>query len=171
MDEHAKRVPYDMRHIYTSLVSDSGITAEEVAQHLGHNRTSAFELVSRRSDLLKSGARVGCPGAHSSAAERRPYKADVTGSIPVGPTVRRVIQVRAVRNGAAVVERLELAELTHLVELHKRTETKRRRVVAPVDLAHQAKSTLGQLAQAGAGGRESLRSRRSCWRPLRPNLA
>jgi hypothetical protein len=36
-------------------------------------------------------AGVGCPRrAHSSAAERRPYKADVTGSIPVAPTQVRI---------------------------------------------------------------------------------
>jgi integrase len=57
MDEHAKRVPYEMRHTYASLVSASGITAEEVAQHLGHNRTSTFELVYR--PVLKPRRRAG----------------------------------------------------------------------------------------------------------------
>ena len=37
---------------------------------------------------------------------------------------RRVVTGTPTRNGAAVVERLELAELTHLVERHKRAETK-----------------------------------------------
>jgi integrase len=42
-----KRVPYEMRHTYASLVSDSGVAAEEVAQQLGHSRTAVFEMVYR----------------------------------------------------------------------------------------------------------------------------
>jgi len=52
-----KRVPYEMRHTYASLVSDSGMAAEEVAQQLGHSRTQVFELVYRH--VLKPRRRAG----------------------------------------------------------------------------------------------------------------
>jgi integrase len=42
-----KRVPYEMRHTYASIVHDSGVPAEEVAQQLGHSRTAVFEMVYR----------------------------------------------------------------------------------------------------------------------------
>src|SRR5262249_36757880 len=42
-----KRVPYEMRHTYASIIHDSGVPAEEVAQQLGHSRTTVFELVYR----------------------------------------------------------------------------------------------------------------------------
>jgi integrase len=42
-----KRVPYEMRHTYASIVHDSGVPAEEVAQQLGHSRTAVFEQVYR----------------------------------------------------------------------------------------------------------------------------
>jgi integrase len=45
IEDSGKRVPYEMRHTYASLVSDSGMAAEEVAQQLGHNRTTTFEMV------------------------------------------------------------------------------------------------------------------------------
>ena len=52
-----KRVPYEMRHTYASLVSDSGMAAEEVAQQLGHSRTQVFEMVYRH--VLKPRRREG----------------------------------------------------------------------------------------------------------------
>lgn len=52
-----KRVPYELRHTYASLVSDSGVPAEEVAQQLGHTRTSTFESVYRH--VLKPRRRAG----------------------------------------------------------------------------------------------------------------
>jgi integrase len=42
-----KRVPYECRHTYASIVHDSGVPAEEVAQQLGHSRTAVFEMVYR----------------------------------------------------------------------------------------------------------------------------
>ena len=42
-----RRVPYEMRHTYASIVHDSGMPAEEVAQQLGHSRTAVFEMVYR----------------------------------------------------------------------------------------------------------------------------
>lgn len=52
-----KRVPYEMRHSYASIVHDSGVPAEEVAQQLGHSRTQVFELVYRH--VLKPRRREG----------------------------------------------------------------------------------------------------------------
>jgi integrase len=52
-----KRVPYEMRHTYASLVSDSGMSSEEVAQQLGHSKTATFELVYRH--VLKPRRRAG----------------------------------------------------------------------------------------------------------------
>jgi integrase len=52
-----KRVPYEMRHTYASLMSDSGIPAEEIAQQLGHSRTQVLELVYRH--VLKPRRRDG----------------------------------------------------------------------------------------------------------------
>ena len=42
-----KRVPHEMRHTCASLVSDSGMSAGEVAQLLGHSNTRVFETVYR----------------------------------------------------------------------------------------------------------------------------
>ena len=58
IDEHAKRAPYEMRHTYASLGSDSVITAEEVAQQLGitaHN----FSLGGNAGSDHESFQRVG----------------------------------------------------------------------------------------------------------------
>lgn len=52
-----KRVPYEMRHTHASLMSDSGVPAEEIAQQLGHNRTASFEGVYRH--VLKPRRRTG----------------------------------------------------------------------------------------------------------------
>ena len=52
-----KRVPYEMRHTYASIVHDSGVPAEEVAQQLGHSRTAVFELVYRH--VMKPRRREG----------------------------------------------------------------------------------------------------------------
>jgi len=56
-EDAEKRVPYEMRHTYASLVSDSGMPAEEVAQQLGHSRTAVFEMVYRH--VLKPRRREG----------------------------------------------------------------------------------------------------------------
>jgi integrase len=52
-----KRVPYELRHTYASIVHDSGVPAEEVAQQLGHSRTAVFEMVYRH--VLKPRRREG----------------------------------------------------------------------------------------------------------------
>jgi integrase len=57
VEDAGKRVPYEMRHTYASLVSDSGMPAEEVAQQLGHSRTQVFEMVYRH--VLKPRRREG----------------------------------------------------------------------------------------------------------------
>ena len=57
IEDAGKRVPYEMRHTYASLVSDSGMAAEEVAQQLGHTRTAVFEMVYRH--VLKPRRRAG----------------------------------------------------------------------------------------------------------------
>ena len=43
----ANRVPYELRHTYASLIHDSGVPAEEIAQQLGHSGTRVFEQVYR----------------------------------------------------------------------------------------------------------------------------
>jgi integrase len=63
-----KRVPYEMRHTYASIVHDSGVSAEEVAQQLGHSRTQVFELVYRH--VLKSRRREGQKVMDTIAAQR-----------------------------------------------------------------------------------------------------
>jgi integrase len=55
--DHDKRVPYEMRHSYASLLSDSNVAAEEIAQQLGHSRTAVFEMVYRH--VLKPRRRTG----------------------------------------------------------------------------------------------------------------
>jgi integrase len=57
IEDAENRVPYEMRHTYASLVSDSGVAAEEVAQQLGHSRTAVFEQVYRH--VLKPRRRAG----------------------------------------------------------------------------------------------------------------
>jgi len=47
IEDAEKRVPYEMRHTYASLLSDSNVAAEEVAQLLGHSSTRVFETVYR----------------------------------------------------------------------------------------------------------------------------
>ena len=57
VNDAAKRVPYEMRHTHASLMSDSGVAAEEVAQQLGHSGTRVFEMVYRH--VLKPRRRTG----------------------------------------------------------------------------------------------------------------
>jgi integrase len=63
-----KRVPYEMRHTYASLVSDSGVPAEEMAQQLGHSRTSTFELVYRH--VMRPRRRDGQAAMDSIVSQR-----------------------------------------------------------------------------------------------------
>lgn len=57
IDDADRRVPYETRHTYASIVHDSGVPAEEVAQQLGHSRTAVFEMVYRH--VLKPRRRAG----------------------------------------------------------------------------------------------------------------
>lgn len=52
-----KRVPYEMRHTYASLQSDSDVTSEEIALQLGHSSTRVTEVVYRH--VLKPRRRTG----------------------------------------------------------------------------------------------------------------
>jgi len=45
--DHDKRVPYEMRHTFTSVMDDRDVPIEEIAQQLGHRRTSTTEMVYR----------------------------------------------------------------------------------------------------------------------------
>jgi integrase len=63
-----KRVPYEMRHTYASIVHDSGVPAEEVAQQLGHSRTAVFELVCRH--VMKPRRRDGSNVMDTIVAQR-----------------------------------------------------------------------------------------------------
>jgi len=65
-----KRVPYEMRHTYASLVHDSGVPAEEVAQQLGHSRTQVFEMVYRH--VLKPRRRAGQNVMEAIVGQRSP---------------------------------------------------------------------------------------------------
>jgi integrase len=68
MGDAAKRVPYEMRHTYASIVHDSGVPAEEVAQQLGHSRTAVFEMVYRH--VLKPRRREGQAVMETIIAQR-----------------------------------------------------------------------------------------------------
>jgi len=57
IEDWDKRVPYEMRHTYASLISDSGVAAEEIAKQLGHSGTRVFETVYRH--VLKPRRRAG----------------------------------------------------------------------------------------------------------------
>jgi len=76
MDEHAKRVPYEMRHTYASLVSDSGITAEGVAQQLGHNRRARSSWCTGLSSSLAAG--LGSTSRARSSGEQAESVADIS---------------------------------------------------------------------------------------------
>ena len=65
-----KRVPYEMLHTYASLVHDSGVPAEEVAQQLGHSRTQVFEMVYRH--VLKPRRRAGQNVMEAIVGQRSP---------------------------------------------------------------------------------------------------
>src|ERR1700761_9156716 len=58
--DHTAWAPRELRHSFVSLLSDSGVPAEKIAQLVGHSSTATTELVYRHQirPVVQGGAKV-----------------------------------------------------------------------------------------------------------------
>jgi integrase len=91
--------PRELRHTFVSLLSDSGVPIEQVADAVAHASTRTTEVVYRHSGRLRVPPRSRW--ARSARAEQRQTEAKLTVRLPVRlprPLINRIVRLMSSGN-------------------------------------------------------------------------